>query len=186
MHVLWRHRTSPFGVWVLFTAFSTHYILVQYRSLWRTSGSRVDMSQDSVFVLANVRAMRREAILSHLPSIFKNASKVDLRQSSIHSSFLFEENKVKDALKLSEKSAYISFQQAAARALVKPRPVPGTPLVEQGLRASTSGVFPQRAFPSSRRQTSRLSGGQHKGRDPSFFLVASSSSGKTTSKFFRK
>ena len=31
----------------------------------------VDMSQDSAFALANVRAMRREAILSHLPSTFK-------------------------------------------------------------------------------------------------------------------
>ena len=76
--------------------------------------------------------MRREVILSHLPATFKTASMVNLRQSSIHSSFLFEESKVKDVLELAVKSASLSFQQATARALVKPHPAPGTLLVERG------------------------------------------------------
>ena len=146
----------------------------------------VDMSQDSAFALANVRAMRREAILSHLPSTFKTVSKVNLRQSSIHSSFLFEESKVKDALELADKSASISFQQAAARALVKPPPAPGTPLVERGSRATTSGTFPHRSVSSSRRTVPSPQQRSMQRQKTKSFPVASTSSGKTSSKFFRK
>ena len=114
----------------------------------------VDMAKDSAFALANVKAMRRESILSHLPPAYKTPSKVDLRKSSIDSSLLFDEDKVKEALKMADKTASISFQQAAARALVKPRPAPGTPLVERSARPTSSGTYnPHRSFPSSRRQT---------------------------------
>ena len=69
----------------------------------------LDVSQDSAFALANVRAMRREAILSRLPPASKAASKVPLRQSSIHSASLFDEDKVKDAMQLADKSASFLF-----------------------------------------------------------------------------
>ena len=113
----------------------------------------VDMAKDSAFALANIKAMRRESILSHLPPAYKIPSKVDLRKSSIDSGLLFDEDKVKEAVKMADKNASISFQQAAARALVKPCPAPGTPLVERGSRASFSGTSnPHRSYSSSHRQ----------------------------------
>ena len=78
----------------------------------------MDVSSDSPLALANIRAMRRESMLSHLPPAYKTPSKVTLRQSSVLSSFLFDEDKVKDAMQLAAKSASITFQQAATRALV--------------------------------------------------------------------
>ena len=94
----------------------------------------VDTAKDSAFALANVKAMRREVILSRLPPMFKSAIKVDLRKSSIDSAFLFDEARVQTDLQIAEKDASISFQQAAARALVKPHPFSGTPLVERASR----------------------------------------------------
>ena len=145
----------------------------------------VDMAKDSAFALANVRAMRREAVLSHLPPTYKTASKVDLRQSTIDSSLLFEESKVKEALSMADKAASISFQQAAARALVKQRPAPGTPLVARGSRASSSGAFPQRSSsfrrpePTSQQRTAQR-------QKPRSFPSSSSSSSRNPTKFFRK
>ncbi|KAK3888193.1 hypothetical protein Pcinc_007724 [Petrolisthes cinctipes] len=98
----------------------------------------VDTGRDSAFALTNVKAMRREAILSHLPPVFKSATKVDQRKSAIDSAILFDEDRVKEALWVADKAATISFQQAAARALVKPRPVTGMPLVERGSRSNTA------------------------------------------------
>lgn len=46
-------------------------------------------------------------------------TKVDLRKASINSGLLFEGEKVMDSLKIVNKMASISFQQAAARNLVK-------------------------------------------------------------------
>ena len=76
---------------------------------------------DSAFALANVKAMRWEAILSHLSPVFESATKVDLRKSAVDCALLFHEERVKEPLRVADKAASISFQQAAARALVNPR-----------------------------------------------------------------
>ncbi|KAK3887612.1 hypothetical protein Pcinc_008316 [Petrolisthes cinctipes] len=85
-----------------------------------------------------MKAMRWKAILSHLPPVFKSATKVDLRKSAIDSAVLFDVDRVKEALWVADKAASISFQHAAARVLVKPRPATGTPLVERGSRSNTA------------------------------------------------
>ncbi|KAK3893317.1 hypothetical protein Pcinc_002872 [Petrolisthes cinctipes] len=99
----------------------------------------VDTARDSAFALTNVKAMRREAILSQLQPVFKSATKVDLRKSAIiDSAVLFDEDRVKEALRVADKTASISFKQAAAWALVKPRPAKGTLLVERGSHSNTA------------------------------------------------
>lgn len=145
----------------------------------------VDTVQDSAFALTNVKAMRREAILSHLPPVFKSATKVDLRKSAIDSAFLFDEDRVKEALQVADKAASISFQQAAARALVKPRPATGTPLVDRGSRSASAGDPSHRAPLSTRRldPSSRSRAPQHQ-RSSSGLPAASRP--KKMGKFFRK
>ena len=66
--------------------------------------------------------------------MFRSLIKVDMRKSPIDSAFLFYEARVQAALWMAEKDASISFQQVLARALVKPRPTSGTPLVERASR----------------------------------------------------
>ena len=97
--------------------------------------------------LTNVKAMQQEAILSHLPPMFKSAIKVDLRKSPIYSGFLFEA-RVQAALRIAKKDASISFQQAMARVLVNPCRTSGTPLVERASCTITATV------PSHRPSTS--------------------------------
>ena len=80
----------------------------------------VDTAKDSAFALTNVKAKKQEAILSHLPPVFKSATKVDLRKSAINSALLFDEDRVTEALQVADKAASISFQQAVPQALVKP------------------------------------------------------------------
>ena len=57
---------------------------------------------------------------------------MDLRKSAINCTLLFDEYRVKEALQVADKATSISFQQAAAWALVKLRPSTGSPLVERG------------------------------------------------------
>ncbi|KAK3864567.1 hypothetical protein Pcinc_029750 [Petrolisthes cinctipes] len=111
-----------------------------------------DTARDLAFALTNVKAMRREAILSHLPPVFKSATKVDLMKSAIDSAVLFDEDRVKETLRVADKTASISFQQAAARVLVKPRPATGTPLVECGSRSNTAVATSYHRFSVSSRR----------------------------------
>ncbi len=43
----------------------------------------MDTAKDWAFALANVKAMRREVILTHFPTAFKSATKMDLRKSAL-------------------------------------------------------------------------------------------------------
>lgn len=65
-------------------------------------------------------------------SAYKSVSKVDLRMSSINSDLLLEEDEVKKALKMTDKTASISFQQVVAGALVQLRSSLSIPLLEWG------------------------------------------------------
>lgn len=62
----------------------------------------VDTAKDSTFVLTNVKAMRQEAVLALLPAAFKSATIMDLRKSAIDSASLFDEDRVREALKSAE------------------------------------------------------------------------------------
>lgn len=90
----------------------------------------VDMPIDSCFVLA----------MRHLPT-YKSVSMLDLRMAFIDSGLLFEENKVKESLKMTDKTAATSFQQVVVRALVKPCLTPSSPLLEQGSSTLSLSVY---------------------------------------------
>ncbi|MPC22298.1 hypothetical protein E2C01_015309 [Portunus trituberculatus] len=148
-----------------------------------TQFAMVDTAQDLAFALSNVKAMRREAILSHLPPVFKTATKVDLRKSAIDLAFLFD--KVKEALRVADKAASFSFQQAAAQALIKPRPATGTPLVDRGSRLASTGDTSHLTSLSTRHidLASRSRAPQHQRSSSS---LPSASHPKKMGKFFRK
>ena len=94
----------------------------------------MDRAQESAVALTNIKALRQESYLRYLPSSFTSSTKMDLRKSSVDSGFLFDQDRVKEALDRAEKTVSLTFQQAVAKALAKPRPSTGTPLVERGSR----------------------------------------------------
>ena len=132
-----------------------------FRSIQR---AMVDQASGSAIALANLKALRRESFLRYLPSSFSAASKRDLRKSSLDSGYLFDQARVSAALESADKTASLSFQQAAARALTRPRPLPGTPLTERDRRPVTGSsasrparvTVPSRRFAPSRRPETSL------------------------------
>lgn len=138
-----------------------------------------DACRDFTFVNANLRAWRREAYLSYLRPTFAQEEKSILRQSPIFSSLLFEEDKLQEALQAADRNANRTLHEAAIKALARPRPTAGTPLVERGTHPPTYSVprtttAPTRRPPvqprqrenrgeSSRSQTYKPAG-QYKGR----------------------
>lgn len=74
----------------------------------------VDQAKDFAFVLAIVKALYREAYLTHLPP-FTTAMKVSLHQSLIDSGLVFEHAKVKETLDKAEKTTSLTFRQVAAK-----------------------------------------------------------------------
>ena len=150
--------------------------------------SMVDQAKDSAVTLANIKALRRESYLQFLPPTFKTSTKMDLRKSSLDSGFLFDQDRVKEALDKAERNASITFQQAAARALVKPRPVPGSPLVGRGPRPLPvpSSSHPPRPSGSHHRLGSS---GRDRSTPPSRHRSSgpsSSATAKGRGQFFRK
>ena len=133
-----------------------------------------DSCRDSTYVSANLRAWRREAYISHLRPSFSQAEKAILRRSPIFSPLLFDDANLQEALQSSKRNADMTLHEAALKALSRPRPTPGTPLVDRGSRppppsASRHIPAPVRRQPaqprqgdfkggSSRPQSSRSSG----------------------------
>ncbi|MPC81214.1 hypothetical protein E2C01_075821 [Portunus trituberculatus] len=93
-----------------------------------------DACKDATHVIANLRAWRREAYLGHLSQVKKGI----LHRSSIFTPLLFDEDRLQEALQSSKSNADRMLHEAALRALARPRPAPGTTLVECGLQPSTS------------------------------------------------
>ena len=83
----------------------------------------------SATTLANVRSLRREAFLSALPARYQPASKRTLRSSPMHADYLFGPDQVTEATAMAKEAATFSLSEATARALSRPAPRPGTPLV---------------------------------------------------------
>ena len=105
------------------------------------------------------KAARRESFLSRLPPRFSAISKANLHGSVMDSAFLFEDSRVDKAIAQAENAASVSFTEAAAKSFVKPRPKPGTPLVEKHQRPSTSYASRPRSGSSQHPSTrSSLSG----------------------------
>ena len=144
----------------------------------------VDMAKDSAFVLANVKAMRRESVLACLPSSYKTTSKVNLRKSSLDSALLFDDHKVQEAMKLADQAASISFQQAAVRALAKPRLAQGTTQNERSPR--TNPIPPSRQSSSFRRPTYSTPRRQTSQQQSKTFSASNPSIKRNNKKFFRK
>ena len=136
----------------------------------------MDQSRLTAVTLANTRAARREAYLSHLPHRFNAVSRAQLRRSPVDSELLFDAASVDKAIDLAQKAASVSFTEAAAKALSKPKPKPGTPMVEKHPRPSTSVDSRPRPGPSQQR------GSTSSGRSPRFSTRRSQDSSRSTVK----
>ena len=176
-----------------FRLFSSVPVLPEYKSMAdqlfnSIQKALVDQAKESAVALANIKALRRESYLRYLPASFTTSTKMDLRKSALDSGLLFDQDRVTEALARAEKTASLSFQQAAAKALSKPRPSPGTPLVERGARTSlaSSSTLPPRSGPSrysfsSSKRDRGVPRTQHRSTRPS-----PSSSSNSRGGFFRK
>lgn len=156
-----------------------------FRSMQR---ALVHQAQESAVELANVKALRRESYLRYLPASFTTATKVDLRKSSLDSGLLFDQDLVKAALDRAEKTASLTFQQAAAKALAKPRPAPGTPLVERGHRPPTAPASVRQSRTGEARRPSasyRRDHGSQQSR-PRTLDAPSTSTSRGKGRFFRR
>ena len=136
----------------------------------------MDQSRLTAVTLANTRAARREAYLSHLPHRFNAVSRAQLRRSPVDSELLFDAASVDKAIDLAQKAASVSFTEAAAKALSKPKPKPGTPIVEKHPRPSTYVDSRPRPGPSQQR------GSTSSGRSPRFSSRRPQDSGRSTGK----
>ena len=74
----------------------------------------MDRAQESAVALTNIKALRQESYLRYLPSSFTSSTKMDLRKSSVDSGFLFDQDRVKEALDRAEKTTSFTFQQASS------------------------------------------------------------------------
>ena len=122
----------------LYRAMSNHLLKSIQRAM-------LDQARLTDLAIANTRAARKESFLSRLPPRFSSTSKTNLHGSVMDSEFLFEDSRVDKAIAQAEKAASVSFTEATAKSLVKPRPKPHTPLVEKNSRPSTSYVSRPRA-----------------------------------------
>lgn len=109
-----------------------------------------DLCRDTTYVSANLRAWRREAYLNYLRPSFSQVEKTILRRSPIFSPLLFDEERLQEATRSSESNANMTLHEAAIKALTRPRPAPGTPLVERGARPSSSTASRPSAVPPRR------------------------------------
>ena len=111
----------------------------------------------SAFTLANIRSLRREAFLSALPSRFQAAAKRTLRSSPMNTDSLFGPEQVAEASNMAKEAASFSLSEAAARALARPAPRSGTPLVGRPSRklssttasSSATNTQPRTSVPST-------------------------------------
>lgn len=83
----------------------------------------MDLASDSATALVNVRALRRESFLGLLPSSFGPRSRALLRRSSVDSPFLFEDDKVREALDQADKVSARAVSGLSSQRLSGPRPV---------------------------------------------------------------
>ncbi|MPC64750.1 hypothetical protein E2C01_058870 [Portunus trituberculatus] len=83
--------------------------------------------RDSTYIIANLRAWRREAYLSRLRPSFSQVEKGILRRSSIFTPLLFDEDQLQEALQSFKSNADRMLHEAALRALAQPVPAPGMP-----------------------------------------------------------
>ena len=104
-------------------------------------------SRVSAITLANIQSKRRESFIASLPARFKAAAKRKLRSFPLSQDFLFGQEQVAEATAMAKEAASISLSEATARALVRPAPRPGTPLVDRTTHAQSYSTAP----PSSSR-----------------------------------
>lgn len=109
-----------------------------------------DICRDTTYVIANLRAWRRESYLNYLRPTFSQVEKTILRRSPIFSPLLFDEDRLQEAIQSSGSNANMILHEAAIKALSRPRPTPGTPLVERGSRPSTTTAARPSAVPPRR------------------------------------
>ncbi|MPC29285.1 hypothetical protein E2C01_022510 [Portunus trituberculatus] len=107
-----------------------------------------DACKDLTYVIANLRAWRKEAYFGCLRPSFSQVEKCILRKSSIFTPLLFDEDRLQEALQSSNNNADRTLHEAALRALAWLRPAPGVPLVERGTRPSTSTAVRPSAAPA--------------------------------------
>ena len=96
------------------------------------------------YVVANLRAWRREAYLSYLRPMFSQVERGILRKSPIFTPILFDGDRLQEAIQSSRNNADMTLHKAALRALARLRPALGTLLVECGsfyLSHRTLGCF---------------------------------------------
>ncbi|MPC51682.1 hypothetical protein E2C01_045534 [Portunus trituberculatus] len=98
----------------------------------------VDQAGITVFALTNTRAVWRESYLSHLPHQFSSVSKAQLHHSDVDSDLLFNLASVEKAIDQAQQAVLVLLTEAAAKALIKVKPRPRTPLDKKHPRPSTS------------------------------------------------
>ncbi|MPC67812.1 hypothetical protein E2C01_061998 [Portunus trituberculatus] len=94
--------------------------------------------RDSTYIIANLWVRRREACLGRLRPSFLQVKKGILRRCTIFTPFLFDEDRLEEALQSSKSNANRTLHEAALRSLARLCPALGTPLVERGPRPSTT------------------------------------------------
>lgn len=125
-------------------------------------------SRVSAISLANIQSRRRESYIASLPSRFEAAAKRKLRSSPLDQEFLFGQQQVAEATAMAREAASLSLSEATARALARPSPRTGTPLVDRSthvpLPANRTDSAPSTSQPKNRRVASV----QHGNRQTSF------------------
>lgn len=120
-----RHRTFTF--WCLGTVFHLlQFIQASLDSIammekfFRVSKIHREQRQGLCYFADHHHIARERVVLSILPSSFMSSTKMALC-TSLDSRLLLDQGKVKETLDRAEKVLLFTFQQTAAKALVKPR-----------------------------------------------------------------